>query len=194
MEDNMWQREALVRFLGLIPHRDCNRLLEDYRRSLFAAGVEGAYSLPVFAPMAVVSRPFSKDELKIFALHLRRLSLPNGGKIASAGVSRIEWPPLQPMDEYNRFVSACPSFYGLDLDLPLSELKCENPGIVCRFQRAALVCALPGRDDSDLPPAPQIRFGAAMLANFSVRLLNDGAYPYSFEWKITDYAWLPKGA
>jgi hypothetical protein len=175
----------LLRFTVLIPHRDNNRILGDYRRSLFGAGLAGAYSFPAVTPLAVVSRLLSIGELKECALALRKLSLPKDGKI-SAVSTEIMPCPGGPAD-----------FFGLLLDLPLRGFKFENPKVLYRFPKAVLCAALLERGGAaalpdSLPQAPQISFRAAMLANLQIRPLPEGAGPYSLEWKLSSQVWLPK--
>jgi hypothetical protein len=74
-----------LRMVILLPHRDCRRVLRDYRRRLFAAGLWGAYSFPEAVPLALVSRPFTETELKALAGSLRDLSLGRTGEAMTAG-------------------------------------------------------------------------------------------------------------
>ncbi|MDR3145901.1 MAG: hypothetical protein LBU21_06460, partial [Treponema sp.] len=73
------RNSPFLRFVVLIPHRDSQRALWEYRRRLFAAGLDGAWSFPALAPLALVSRPCDPGELKALARSLRDLTLSGGG-------------------------------------------------------------------------------------------------------------------
>lgn len=176
-----------VRFIVLIPHRDCGRLIRFYQDRLFAAGIIGAYSFPIAAPLAVVSQPFAKEELKMLARFLRAASAAPGrdGKITAGALDVLSCPPD----------ILSPSLFGLELDLPIPDI----PRDLVRYQfPSMLLCAglIPKEDLSLLPQerfpiAPQCFFRAALVANLILRPLSSGAKGYSFEWKIGVPVWLP---
>jgi hypothetical protein len=76
--------EKKVRLLALVPHRDARLPLRKWSASLFAAGVPGAWSFPWAAPLALLKRPLSSEELKSLARALRLLLNENNGKLTAA--------------------------------------------------------------------------------------------------------------
>jgi hypothetical protein len=169
-----------LRFIILIPHRDGCRILEEYRRKLFASGFAGAFSFPIAAPLAQVSRPFSREELKALAGEMRELTLTKGreGKFRAAGAAsssagglRFFGPRLEPWDE------RLPSLGGSKA--------------LCRFPALCLCAALLGPADVPVEAGPELSFRAAMAANLSIRPLDQGERGYSFAWNIGQPVWLP---
>ncbi|MDR0562286.1 MAG: hypothetical protein LBG73_06315 [Spirochaetaceae bacterium] len=169
-----------VRFVVLIPHRDAAGIIEDYKRRLFRAGAIGAYSFPIAAPLAAVSRPFTPAELKAEAYALRESSGAEGkdGKIAGGGLQILRYPPEEPVF----------TLFGLSLDA--SPPNPPSPPAIYRFPSLVL-CAGVFPPCPDIPPPPCF-FRAAMVANMAIRPLASGTAGYSFEWKIGVPVWLPK--
>jgi len=174
----------LFRFIVLIPGRDTEKLLEEYRTALFAKSFHGAYSFPSAAPLAEVSRPLSRDELKKLAGNIRKLTMAHDGKITSAenctsgGFGKL-------------------SFFGPQLDLPDGLFKETAKSKIARiFFPIALCEALIESTGTD-PQAekcPTLSFRAAALANITIRSLNGSngeALPFSFEWETGPLVWLP---
>ena len=186
------------RFIILIPHRDILKPFGEFRQKLFAEGFPGAHSFPTAAPLAEVSRPFSREELKDLAGNIRKLTMENDGKIRNSGIA----------------VAGCPdklSFFGAVLDLPVNENlfpQSAKNKILHTFFRPVLCAALVPSDvdsagESQIQEkAPALSFRAASLANMVIRPLNAGdcglktgglkTGDYSFEWKIGPPVWLPK--
>jgi hypothetical protein len=179
------------RFIILIPGRDTEKLLYEYRTALFAKGFHGAYSFPLAAPLAELSRPFSRDELKKLAVNIRKLTMAHDGKISgtesgtSGGFGKL-------------------SFFGPHLDLPIinEELLSETAkGKIARTFFPLVLCASifdSGSYSAGVDPqaekCPTLSFRAAALANIAIRSLNGGsgeALPYSFEWETGPLVWLP---
>ncbi|MDR0568496.1 MAG: hypothetical protein LBG87_04755 [Spirochaetaceae bacterium] len=169
------------RFAVLIPHRDVEALAEGYKKRLFRAGLLGAYSFPVAAPLGIVSRPLTEAELKALACSVRALTCAEGrdGKITLGEPHILPYP------------DGGPRLFGLRLDLPPPEFPA---GTLLREFSAVVLCA--GFQDgtnalAEIPP-PAGFFRAAMIANMVIRPLASGAKGYSFEWKIGVPVWLPK--
>ena len=168
-----------IRFVVLIPHRDSVRLIKFYRNELFREGLIGVYSFPIVSPIAVISCPLKKEELKRLAFNLRVLS-GNNGKITVGESCILQYPPM--------------SFLGLKLDLPIPILS-EN--IIYQFPHLLLCSGLIGYQDNDflkrekllLPPS--FFFRSAMVANMILRPFKDSTESYSFEWKIGEPVWIP---
>ncbi|GHV14560.1 hypothetical protein FACS189491_11020 [Spirochaetia bacterium] len=176
----------------LIPHRDSRRLLQQWSVELFAAGLQGAWSFPWAAPLCIISRFLTKDELNDLAHALREASLAGGqdGKITARDAAALPFPAVKAAD-------ACTdlSLYGPALDLKLPE------PLFAGSAAAALVHAFPSPvlasaiiDDVPLlsspPPPPVISFRAAAAANMIYRPRPCGG-SYSFEWQIGELHWLP---
>lgn len=157
--------------------------MEEYRRGLFASGLAGAFSFPLAAPLALVSRPFGREELKALAGEMRELSRKEGGdgKFRSAGSGSVTCPQgglhffgplLKPWDE------SLPSLAG--------------DKILYRFPALCLCAALLGPGDVPAAAAgPEPAFRAAMTANLAMRPLDQGERGCSFVWKTGRPLWLP---
>ena len=179
--DTQEKAKEISRFIILIPHRDSIKPLVEFRQKLFAAGYPGAWSFPVAAPLASVSRSFNRDELKALARDIRFLTKENDGKISSdcsalAGCS-------------GKF-----TFFGPRLGLPSNENlfpKTALEKILYIFFPPVLCTALVN-GNSVSEEAPAVSFRAASLANLAIRPLGAGESAYSFEWKIGPPVWLPK--
>jgi len=180
----------LIRFIILIPGRDTEKLLDEYRAELFARGFHGAYSFPPAAPLAEVSRPFSRDELKELATSIRKHTMAHDGKITSAesctsgGFGKL-------------------SFFGLRLDLfadhtVIEELLSEMAkGKISQTFFPTVLCAAltdSAEEDPHAEKCPTLSFRAAAIANITIRSLSDStgeALPFSFEWETGPLVWLP---
>ena len=175
-----------LHFIILIPHRDALKSFNDYRQKLFSIGIEGAFSFPLSIPLAEVSRPFSRPELKELAEKIRKLTMSNNGKIVGG----------------ENTLAQCPgklSFYGPVLNLLIKDdtfpqtakgklLRALFPPVLCAaLFKTALVPELTKSIET-----PPLLFGAASLANLGVRSLASGERDYSFEWKTSPLVWLPK--
>jgi hypothetical protein len=179
-------------FVILVPGMDTQKLLNEYQNALFAKGFYGAFSFPPSAPLAELSQPFNRDELKELAGGIRKLSMAHDGKISSneSGVDIIEG-----FGEY--------SFFGLRLDFPadlpvIEELLSETAKnkIVRVFFPPVLCASLVHSGENYLPKEwPTLSFRAAALANLAIRPLpgrTSGEAPaFSFEWKMGEPVWLP---
>jgi hypothetical protein len=185
--------DTVLRFIALVPHRDSGRLLRAYSRRLFAAGLAGAFSFPGVAPLAVVSRPFTVQELKDLAVKLRGLSSMDGrdGKIATEKAGTVAYPDSLGTLGTGLFI------FGPVLDVPVLPLAAfPLDTVVYRFPLLILCAALAGKNDRvlidkahDIPAAPSFFFRAAALTNMVLRPLSkDGE---SFEWKTGVSRWLP---
>jgi len=177
------------RFIILIPGMDTQKVLNEYQDALFAKGFYGALSFPPVAPLAELSRPLNRDELKELAGNIRKLSLAHDGKISSAGIGVNDG-----FGEY--------SFFGPRLDLPVNLPVIELSGETARdkiargFFPPVLCAALVHSGKEPLPEeGPALSFRAAALANLAIRPLPGGTsgetQAFSFEWRMGDPIWLP---
>jgi hypothetical protein len=185
------------RLLVLVPHRDARLPLRAWSASLFAAGYPGAWSFPWLAPLALLKRPLSAEELKRLAHALRRQLNSEGGKFIAKQSSLCALPAEFP-EGRAAFV------YGPTLDAGLGDDFYEPvaDAISSRISPLVLGTALVREADKVPSPTdptsstPQIAFRAAALANMSyIPLQSSGVQSgYSFEWKLGPLHWLPKNA
>jgi hypothetical protein len=148
----------------------------DYRQALFRAGFWGAYSFPIAAPIAQVSRPLEREVLKRIAMSVRQ---GTDGKIRTGAGGLVSGGGL--------------TLFGPVLDLPLPALPSD--AVLYRFPSLVLCAALvKGPVPLITQEPPSLCFRAAMLANLLLRPLPAPCGTYSFEWKIGVPVWLPKEA
>ena len=193
-------KKEAYRFIVLVPHRDSLKPLEEYRGRLFAAGFPGAWSFPMTAPLASVSRPFNVNELKELGRNIRLLTVENDGKILCGGnacakfTTEEERGPLTGPRRHGEKKDI--SFFGVLLNLIVEEAifpKTARAKILDIFSPPVLCAALVGPGERPPPQeGPALSFRAASLANLTIRPLESGASGYSFEWKIGPLIWLPK--
>jgi hypothetical protein len=175
----------LFSFIILIPNMDTEKLINEYRAALFAKGFYGAYSFPPAAPLAELSSPFNRDELKDLAGNIRKLSMVHDGKIsgvesgAHAGFGDL-------------------SFFGPLLDIVAARdlfPKTVKGKIVRVFFPPVLCAALVHSEPDSVEEGPPLSFRAVSIANLAIRSLPGGnageALPYSFEWEMGPPVWLP---
>ena len=180
-------KKETYRYIILIPHRDFLRPLYGYRAKLFSMGFPGAWSFPMAAPLASVSRHFSTNELKELGRNTRDLTKGTDGKILCSGNAHAKFTTNMEEDI---------SFFGVPLNLLVEETmfpKTARTKILDIFSPPVLCAALLASNER--PPSeegPALSFRAASLANLAIRPLESGAAGYSFEWKMGPFIWLPK--
>ena len=181
-------------FIILIPHTETRKLLEEYRQKLFSAACPGAHSFPLSAPLAELSRPFSRNELKKLGCNIREKT---PGKIISS-----KNPVVQSTE---RFI-----FFGPTLNINAGEGLFPEPaeGKILRALLPPVLCAalveeanrpfevLPALAGEAPGECPLFSFRAAALANLTIRPLavQSGAKNkknLSFQWRIGEPVWLP---
>ena len=196
------------RFIVLIPHRDTFKLLEEYRQKLFSLGFAGAHAFPIAAPLAELSRPFSREELKETAGNIRELTMQNDGKIQNKGTFQYSFPGFsRPQAGEDMEKTKLMLFFGPRLNLEAGEEifpVSARKKILLHFLPPVLPpvpdCA-PLSDSSkekinsvDLSAsfrAAAISFRAAALANLVISPLGSEKPAFSYEWKIGAAVWLP---
>ncbi|AEF83361.1 hypothetical protein TREAZ_1007 [Leadbettera azotonutricia ZAS-9] len=185
----------MLRFLILIPHRDCSKALRAYCRSLFASGLPGAWSFPGAIPLAQVSGPFTREELKDAAHKLRGLSIQNerDGKFYSTGTALAQSPGIDAFRFFGIKLGFSKPFEGAEKLPPVNKKVIYGFNTLCLC--AALItpeaAAVDRALSRELPSAPGISFRAASIANLSMKPLSTGEAPYSWEWEIGAPVWLP---
>jgi hypothetical protein len=177
---------SAFRLAALFPHEDAARPIRSYRSRLLAAGFLGSRSFPLCAPLAVLHRPLTREELALVADEVR------------ASAKRSDERGRIVADAPTRFPSdALPAYLGLPLSV--SALRCLSPDAVLSIcATPALVLALlgdEGRIEAALPIAPApvgpTVFRAAYIANLVVFPAESGDPDFSFKWEIGEPRWLP---
>ena len=166
-------------FAVLVPHRDCFPVLETYRRNLFARGIDGAFSFPAAAPLALLKRPLKTAELKNTAAELRKNLRDE--KIVCTGYSECS--------AWNTEIR----FFGMTLDLPLPAFPPD--AVLQLWEKPILAPAIITPDDnpelkSIANTVPELSFRAAALANLALQPVPNT--PYSFTWEMGSLHWLPR--
>jgi len=212
--DTRHRKKEVYHFIIIVPHRDSLKSFEEYRARLFAAGFPGAFSFPTAAPLASVSRFFSRDELKELGRNIRELTKETDGKIICTGSALTKFT-TEVTEEYTENTEEERRrprtearghgvkeeeegllFYGVPLNLLIEEElfpQTAKAKILKTFSPPVLCAAFMG--SGEMPPSeegPAISFRAASLANLAIRPLESGAAGYSFEWKMGPLIWLPK--
>ncbi|MDR1801995.1 MAG: hypothetical protein LBQ94_00175 [Treponema sp.] len=195
--DTRRRKKEVYHFIIIVPHRDSLKPLEEYRAKLFAAGFPGAFSFPMAAPLASVSRFLSVDELKELGRNIRELTNKTDGKIFCSGNSITKFT-TENTEDYTEDTEKKEglSFFGPGLSLTIEESLFSvsaRAKIIDILSSPVLCAALLAPDEK--PPSeegPVISFRAASLANLAIRPLESGAAAYSFEWKMGPLIWLPK--
>jgi len=202
--DTQQRKKEVYHFIIIVPHRDSLKPFEEYRAKLFAAGFPGAFSFPTAAPLASVSRPFNREELKELGRNIRELTKKTDGKIHCSGNAYVKFTTEVTEEERRRPLAETQrrgdkkdiSIFGVPLNLLVEEVvfpKTAKAKILDIFSPPALCAALLVPDEK--PPSeegPVLSFRAASLANLAIRSLESGAVSYSFEWRMGPPVWLPK--
>jgi hypothetical protein len=183
------------RLLVLVPHRDARLPLRAWSASLFATGYPGAWSFPWLAPLTLLKRPLSAEELKRLAHALRWQLNSEGGKFIAKPPSMCALPAEFP-EGRAAFV------YGPTLDTVLGDDFFEPVADAVSSRISPLILGTALIQEAEKGPVPinpassppQISFRAAALANMSYVPLKSGGVQsgYSFEWKLGPLHWLPK--
>jgi hypothetical protein len=181
-------RRDCLRLLVLAPHRDCRRLLRLLSPELFRRGLYGAWSFPQAVPLAVLSAPFTEEELKACARSLRALNPAGkeGGRIRAGAMAKASLRREGGGEEAGFWIA------GPSLNLAVPEPFPAGEEKVLRRVAPPVLGAALIREDEGVPdmPAPPLSFRAAALANMTLRPLDDSGY--SFCWRLGKPAWLPR--
>ncbi len=178
-------RPPALRLVALFPHEDAARPLRLYRSRLFAAGFAGARSFPLCAPLAVLDRPLTRDELASLSDEVRScaLGMEDRGRISAAAPVNFAKDGLPPRLALPLSISAKQA-----LPQGATRAYCPQPALVL-----ALLGDGPGAADPlPIPPAEgPLSFRAAYLANLLIAPAESGDPRFSFEWEIGKPRWLP---
>ena len=200
-------KREVSRYIILVPHRDSLKPFADYRRRLFAAGFSGAYSFPLAAPLACVSRRFSENELKELSVNIRKLTENSSGKISSGanGIVHCQKSGLSffgPRFDVFSQEAHDPSL--LQSSLSQSGLFQPSENIFPKTAAAKIISAFPSpllcasllsdknADFEQFEQSPPFSFRSGFVANLAVRPLPSGDTHYSFEWLAGKQHWLAK--
>jgi ribosomal protein L28 len=165
-------------FLVLVPHRDTRLILRRYSDSLFKAGYEGAYSFPWVTPLATLSLPLNRDELKYSAHALRNSNTEGKFHTGQAAIH-----PL----------CGKKALFGPSLNLSPDIFNSDAANKTKKIFSVPVIgaCLLPVKEDiNKLLSVPRLSFRAAAIANMFWDFLDeDGAE--SCNWQIGKPVWLP---
>jgi hypothetical protein len=198
--------DVKIKLLVLVPHRDTRVMLRKWSASLCTL-FDGVL-FPQVIPLALITRYFNEGELKHCAASLGKTApapLASAGKFTTAASRETQIddhaliksilmsvPSILP-DSSARF-----SVYGpaLNINLPPA-FFCETAKVKVKdsFNDFLIGCLLrPACENSvseNFPPLQRFSFGAAAIANMSLRAIGQDAC-YMTEWKIGKLCWLPK--
>ena len=185
-------------FIILIPHRDALKPFTAFRQKLFSEGIEGAHAFPLAAPLAQISIPFSRTELKELAGKIRESTKVKSGKISGGETAIVQGPA--------KF-----TFFGPLLDIPTLEDSFQGKEKILRLYHPPVLCA--ALSETNMNQVPALSFRAGALANLAIRQLeprikrkdltatdkppygvsplSSGGMDYSYEWRQGPLVWLP---
>lgn len=164
--------------LVLVPHRDARLPLKAWSNTLFKAGVQGAWSFPWVAPMAVLRRSLTINELKILA-HALRYYLNTTDNKCIPGLPALS------------LLTGNVSVYGPSLSINTGDdfLKPVADAVNRIVSPLVIGSALISDPLPDkLPAAAPLPFHAAALANMIYDIKDDNY----IEWTMGPLQWLPK--
>jgi hypothetical protein len=172
-------------FLVLVPHRDTRLILRKYSEGLFKAGFPGAFHFPWVSPLAAITNPLKREELKIFAHNIRKACRKE--KFRAEGICGLAFP-----DTADNTVLS-----GARLDINLSDLKISSDFLIEKkiksFYSPSVLgaCLLSSGSEEPLPCPPEISFRAAAVANMFWQPAKQPDGAQGFKWKIGALSWLP---
>ena len=183
-------RQDCLRLLVLIPHRDSRKILRLLSPEFFRRGFYGAWSFPQAVPLAVLSEPFTEEELKECARKLRVLNTAKReeGRIGTGDMTTAVLPRQGGAGKSGEDLLIA----GPSLDLAVPELFSAGEDKVLYRVSPVIFGAVLIRKDDGIPDIriPPFFFRAAALANMIYRPLDDSGC--SFRWRIGKPAWLPR--
>jgi len=179
-------------FLVLVPHRDTRAFLRKYSADIIKTGFKDGCLFPRIAPLAAISQPFTKDELKQCASSIRETIVSDkngGGRILTKKASIAEFPANQ----YKTFL------FGPQLELEFSQnTLCESSvkKIVKFYPMPVIGVFLINSCESAIAsfqPPQELSFRTAAVANMYYQQIDTGMIKtHGFKWKIGELSWLPK--
>ncbi|MCL2196057.1 MAG: hypothetical protein FWB77_00420 [Treponema sp.] len=179
-------------FLVLVPHRDARGEIRKYTEALFKNGLTGVYTFPYIAPIALLAKPLTPDELKTTARNIR---------IAAAG------------EKFQTSETACALFLSdknsltlfgprLSIEIDTAVITNTSEKIKTKITPAVIgawltskTCGQQDCDGSDeniySHSFPKISFRAAAIANMFWKTVNING-EICCKWKIGRLSWLPR--
>jgi hypothetical protein len=172
-------------FLVLVPHRDIRLVLRKYSSDLLKTGIADACLFPRVAPLAALSSPFTKDELKQCVRAIKETVLES--KIIAKEAAAIPFPA----NDKKTFLFG-PRFDPLIEQDLLIKTKNFNKKLTYFFSTQVIGCCLMNAGENNAVRAPhELSFRAAAVANMYWKPVNmEGAF--GCEWEIGELIWLPK--
>jgi hypothetical protein len=169
-------------FLVLVPHRDIRLVLRKYSSDLLKMGIKDACLFPCAAPLAAISSPFTKDELKQCVRAIRETIMEN--KIIVKETAAVPFPANE-----EKTVLFGPQLDPVILKDLLTKIKSFNKKLTYFFSTQVIGCCIMNEGVSCA--TPEFSFRAAAVANMYWKPVNiEGAS--GCEWKIGELIWLPK--
>jgi hypothetical protein len=167
-------------FLVLVPHRDIRVALRKYNSDLLKT--TSFCHFPNVVPLAALSRPFTKDELKQCAYAIRETVMEN--KIKTKETTAVPFPAN---NEKTVLFGPCLD-PAIEQDLFI-KIKKINKKLTYFFSTQVIGCCL--TNENAICALPQLSFRAAAVANMYWKPVNmEGSL--GCEWKIGELIWLPK--
>lgn len=175
MKDN---KEVILHFAALVPHRDIEILVRNFSNRLFISGYHGARALPHIIPLAKLKKPLNDNEWKQAAYSLRDNSTTAGNGSLIQG-NRPE--AVMYKDVSNMLV--------LPLDMPAADFPADR--LICNYSPALWLAVLEREQEYNGPDFP-LSFKTAALAQTAITRINGVPGNFSFRWTMQIKAWLPK--
>ena len=165
----------ILRYVILVPHRDSLGAMEDLRKELFCYGLWGSYSFPLSIPLLRVSTSFTVNELKKFAVNIKK----ERDKFICESESMC------------CFIDVL-SFYGPKINLHIDSSYIPESAMlkVKKIYSPALLCTSINTMNLNIIQNKGFSFRSACLRNLSIHKLAQGDSSYSFEWKMGREVWL----
>ena len=176
------------RLITLVPHRDSLIPLEKTRSGLFSRGFHGSFSLPIMAPLLMVSRSLKKEEIKEIA-HGISTQIAEIDKISPSENEICSFP-----GSFN--------FFGPRLNISVNENNVPNSirDAILHFA-SSIILSLAIIKNEDLEKTPYKNeelinftpFRKAYLMNISIIPISSRGknIDYSYKWKTGLPVWLP---
>jgi len=171
-------------FLVLVPHQDARGEIRKHSQLLLKKSLSGRYIFPYVAPIALLKKPFTPDELKITAKNLRIAA--SGEKFQTSETICTHFPAHE-----NSLRLLGPR---LNIDIDLCAMNCAPEKIKKQITAAVIgLYLIPETSEQQVDAVPQINlsFRAAAAANLFWRPVRKNGEIY-YKWKIGKLSWLPR--
>ncbi|MDR2542483.1 MAG: hypothetical protein LBC80_03420 [Treponema sp.] len=173
-------------FLVLAPHRDVRVKLQKYSDAFIDSGLKGVYKFPLVAPLAVLSKPLTSEELKQIAHSLREIV--GKSKINAVDATTADFPADS---QELRLLGHC-----LDLNIPINVFESIKKQVKSFFSPLIIGSFLIPEADRDTIKKfshrkEELSFRAAAVANMSWQQVQQDS-EIVYRWEIGKLCWLPR--